>query len=733
MKRLVFRNFGKVLAILLVFALLPISGLAVFARDATTLLDEPIVIRVGTYNTNWGGYNHGAEHNFTPDQADETFANLQSMGRLIQSLGIDIVGIQENDYQATRSGYVHVPRVIAQAAGMPHHVFYHSITQGEEEFYARVAAEQFTGAIELKSRAYQDLGWYYGNANISNFPIVSTTFTILPSVRESDGQHMEPRALLHSVIDVNGTHINFFNTHLINFSADPSGEVREAQMAAVNETVQQHRPFILVGDFNIHSFDEYNALTNVHLASTAENPINTFPGGSVGGYYLDNIVISNDLLFSHIGVSDANYSDHLLVYADIIIPPAPLTTPPPPPALIPGFLTLRVGSLNTNWGGYNIEDFRVFTVDEDYRVLPNLQSMGRAAATVHLDILGIQENDVGERGARAWRDVPQIIADAAGMTYLAFEHSITQGRDLFDERIAAGMFAGPVELFYPQYYDLGWYYGNANLSHFPIVSTTLTLLPNVRATTGQALEPRALLHSVIDVNGTYVNFFNTHLTHHFAADLEGEVRGTQMATLEEIIHNYRPFIFAGDFNIFSFDEYEAITRVTMATTFDFPLNTFPWGTAGHGALGGSFLDNILVSDDIYMRNVGLWYADYSDHLLIFADILMPLGEYTSVRTAADGNGNFIERATNRTMVPLDFFETALGTNVSHNAATGAITIERAGQTVNLQVGEALTQGMGAATVIDGVVYVPLAFAARTLGANVGWHAATREVSILIAD
>jgi endonuclease/exonuclease/phosphatase family metal-dependent hydrolase len=211
------------------------------------------------------------------------------MGKMISDLGIQIAGLQENDVDAERSDFIDVPKAIAQAAGMSNHVFKPSINIDE-------------------------LGWYYGNAIISAFPIESTTFIPLPSAG------LEQRGLLHSIINVGDLRVNFFNTHLTNYEADETGAVRAGQFKYLQEILSKNRPFIITGDFNTLSFDEYSALEKAITANSSAKPIITFPEGGPGGYHLDNVIVSDDLTISNIGVSPANYSDHLLIYADVTIP-----------------------------------------------------------------------------------------------------------------------------------------------------------------------------------------------------------------------------------------------------------------------------------------------------------------------------------------------------------------------------------------------------------------------------
>ncbi len=108
-------------------------------------------------------------------------------------------------------------------------------------------------------------------------------------------------------------------------------------------------------------------------------------------------------------------------------------------------------------------------------------------------------------------------------------------------------------------------YGTLILSRFPLVSVKNTFLPQPRDT-----QRRGLLHAVIDVDGTEVSIYNTHLQN---ADLPA--RMLQAGSIDAIVSaDPRPRILGGDMN---------------APPGSGPMNiitrrwTDTWSTVGNGA------------------------------------------------------------------------------------------------------------------------------------------------------
>lgn len=102
-------------------------------------------------------------------------------------------------------------------------------------------------------------------------------------------------------------------------------------------------------------------------------------------------------------------------------------------------------------------------------------------------------------------------------------------------------------------------YGVLTLSRYPIVSSTNTPLP-----TEPGAQQRGLLRTVIDVDGTRVAIYNTHLQ-----DGYFHLRLQQMRTIDTIVAGEKlPFVLGGDLNSVPGSPVLTMTRGLMADSFD---------------------------------------------------------------------------------------------------------------------------------------------------------------------
>ncbi|MEW6228864.1 MAG: alkaline phosphatase, partial [Bacillota bacterium] len=140
--------------------------------------------------------------------------DLDRIADLIKAQGADIVGLCEVDQGTKRSGQVDQARYIAERLG-------YSYVYGPNYMYG---------------------GGAFGNALISRYPVVSSRNHPLPNIHLN-----EPRGLLEAQIDVDGSTLNVFVTHLDVEYADS----RLAQARAVVEISSRVvGPKIVMGDFN---------------------------------------------------------------------------------------------------------------------------------------------------------------------------------------------------------------------------------------------------------------------------------------------------------------------------------------------------------------------------------------------------------------------------------------------------------------------------------------------------
>ncbi len=114
------------------------------------------------------------------------------------------------------------------------------------------------------------------------------------------------------------------------------------------------------------------------------------------------------------------------------------------------------------------------------------------------------------------------------------------------------------------------------------------------------------------------------------------------------------------------------------------------------------------------------------------------------RTEASVNGviftleaaPYISAEAGRTLVPVRFVSEALGAGVGWNSETRQVTIAAKGKEIVLHIGSSEVQVNGlqqaidcAPVIVSDRTFVPLRFISETLGAMVGYEAATREITI----
>jgi endonuclease/exonuclease/phosphatase family metal-dependent hydrolase len=127
--------------------------------------------------------------------------------------------------------------------------------------------------------------------------------------------------------------------------------------------------------------------------------------------------------------------------------------------------------------------------------------------------------------------------DIVGLQEVHRETWQSRFRDQLGELEAA---TGMHGWFAPSYVQWGGGFGNAILTRGSIVHAVVHPLPSVG-------EPRTLIDSVIDIDGTRLNFYVTHLTPW--GSLNAKNRGEQLDCVARHVRTSRyPYILTGDFN-----------------------------------------------------------------------------------------------------------------------------------------------------------------------------------------
>lgn len=218
------------------------------------------------------------------------YHDFQKIADDIVSKDIEIVGLQEVDIHCSRSKFSDTVKLLSEYCMMPYTAYFKCIElDGDAEVYGHNGK--------------------YGTAILSKYPILQSTETEL-----NDGTLCERRVLGHTVIDVDGVEINFFNTHLSFGKAD----IRKLEFLKVSEVVNSFKNSILTGDFNVSGYDEFSSLEPLSFVNNPVTDIVTFPEGELR---IDNICFSSEirLVEDSFGTLDNEHSDHAMLYAELEI------------------------------------------------------------------------------------------------------------------------------------------------------------------------------------------------------------------------------------------------------------------------------------------------------------------------------------------------------------------------------------------------------------------------------
>lgn len=228
-------------------------------------MSSKITLKVGSYNIKCGDSMTGFDMSLIADD--------------INSLSLDIVGLQEIDDKTERSGGRDVLKLLAEAVGFKYYRF-------------------------VKSIDYRGGG--YGTGIISRYPIVDFNAEILPHSESAD---WEARAFGIVTVDVCGERIKLLNTH---FSLGDAS-AREAQFARISEAVRGKEPFIITGDFNTDDIEELSSVPNTTLVNAGK--YKTFFETSIA---IDEIILDAGWSIVESGMKDSGgHSDHNMLWAEV--------------------------------------------------------------------------------------------------------------------------------------------------------------------------------------------------------------------------------------------------------------------------------------------------------------------------------------------------------------------------------------------------------------------------------
>ncbi len=216
---------------------------------------------------------------------------------VVKEIDPDIIGFQEIDDKAERSGFEAQMERLAKELEYPYWHYAPAIHRGERS---------------------------YGHGVLSRYPIQKSDAVdyAVCGERDSDGN----RCYSRHEIDINGRTLCFYNTHLTLGTDEENG----AELKQVLAAMAKDEYTVLTGDMNkapnqLLPYVDTERFTMLNGGDTCANVLNTFPQGANPTKPIDNIFVSKNLCHfwdeatdAGIIVHHADCSDHNLIYTYIM-------------------------------------------------------------------------------------------------------------------------------------------------------------------------------------------------------------------------------------------------------------------------------------------------------------------------------------------------------------------------------------------------------------------------------
>lgn len=239
-------------------------------------------LRVGTYNIK-----HCADVSDSDGKngADTDETAVKVIADDILALDLDIVGLQEVDQNVPRSGKIDTMGLLSEYTGY--------------KYYYYMEAVKWPNTTDVTA----------GSGILSKYPINMETAKTIELSRGNSWDQVRKLGCLE--IDVEGTTVHFFNTHLTPLDID----MRSTEFNKINEQIKDKEIAILTGDFNVPTFDEFKVLTNLTNFNNEEHKFITYPRDQK---FMDNILYTSNFTVNYekSGVYEKGHSDHSLLYAE---------------------------------------------------------------------------------------------------------------------------------------------------------------------------------------------------------------------------------------------------------------------------------------------------------------------------------------------------------------------------------------------------------------------------------
>lgn len=212
-----------------------------------------------------------------------TTENLALVAEKITKSGAQVVALQEVDKGAKRSDGVDMPAELSRMTGMPYHYF-------------------------IKIRDFQ--GGEYGTAILSKFPITESQTMNFPVKIATQGTSCG-----YVVLDVDGTPMTLFNTHLSIENEEANTECLTCLGDILKNYQATKGAFLCCGDFNT---SPEKVATYISWVNLAHGGLHTYADRSI-----DHILYTPPITTENPRTFDTQYdgtTDHHMVLVDVIVP-----------------------------------------------------------------------------------------------------------------------------------------------------------------------------------------------------------------------------------------------------------------------------------------------------------------------------------------------------------------------------------------------------------------------------
>lgn len=262
----------------MLFLMIPVSSS--FASELSATKDKAIQVKVMSYNI------HHAE-------GVDAILDLERIAKVIEDSGAEIIGLQEVDnHWSDRSELEDQAKWLADRLDM--HFTY-------------------VANIDLDPLNPGEPRRQYGTAVLSKYPIIQAENYPLSKIGNT-----EQRGLSETVINVNGHHLNFYNTHLALTAAERTIQVQEI----IEITSKTEGPKVIMGDLNARpdSLEMQPLFAHYKDSFADQNDAYTIPSENPTRR-IDYIFTSNEIQTANAEVISTIASDHLPIVAEITLDP----------------------------------------------------------------------------------------------------------------------------------------------------------------------------------------------------------------------------------------------------------------------------------------------------------------------------------------------------------------------------------------------------------------------------